>query len=79
MSGIDLQQCEHCNKQFPIEMMTSMEDCWFCQGCVEEWRKEFDACAHDWSPHVSTMGEEGRICSRCNGFVAGEDTDLIGV
>lgn len=72
----DLQQCEHCDKEFPIETMTSMEDCWFCEGCMGEWRARFDACEHQWNaePYVSTMGDVGKICDRCNGFVANEDS-----
>lgn len=69
---VDLQQCEHCSKEFPIETMTSMEDCWFCEVCVAAWQKEFDACDHQWTPHTNSMSEPGRICERCNGFVAAE-------
>lgn len=72
---VDLQQCEHCDKEFPIETMTTMEDCWFCEGCVAEWRKVFAACEHEWNPepYVGVMGDEGRVCNRCSGFVANED------
>lgn len=76
---IDLQQCEHCDKEFPIETMTSMEDCWFCGTCVDAWQKRFDACDHIWTPYTSTMSEPGRICERCSGFVADEDVASVGV
>jgi len=75
----DMQQCEHCEKAFPIETMTMMEDCWFCEACVKEWRAHFDACVHDWRPYTDTMGDEGRICDRCNGFVANEDAKDLGL
>jgi len=75
----DLQGCESCDKELPIEQMTSMEDCWFCPGCVEAFQKEFDACDHRWKPHTSTMGEPGRVCERCSGFVADEDAAAVGV
>lgn len=70
---IDLQQCEMCLKEFPIEEMSSMEDVWICGGCYAEWKKEFDTCEHDWKPHTSVMSEPGRICEKCSGFVADED------
>ncbi len=71
---VDLQQCEQCDKEFTIETMTSMEDCWFCEGCVAEWRKVFESCEHRWNPqpYVGVMGDEGKICDRCSGFVANE-------
>jgi hypothetical protein len=64
----DNQGCEHCLKEFPIETMLSMSDCWYCQGCYDEWKKEFDACDHDWVPEESEFGEPGRHCDKCNGF-----------
>ena len=76
---VDLQQCEHCDKEFPVETMTMMEDDWICDGCYKEWRAEFDACNHVWKPHTSTMSEPGRICERCNGFVADEDAPSLSV
>jgi hypothetical protein len=67
------QGCEHCQRQFPIEIMsTSGDGCWLCPGCVAEFRKVFDACEHDWEPHVDHMGDEGRVCKRCSGFVLKE-------
>lgn len=69
---IDLQQCESCSKEYPIESMQMMEDDWFCEGCYVAWKQEFDACEHRWSQHTSTMGEPGRYCSKCAGFVADE-------
>ncbi len=79
MTEADLQQCEHCDNEFPIETMTSMEDCWFCERCVSAWRKEFDSCSHAWTPHVSVMGDEGRYCGNCSGFVANEDAAELGL
>lgn len=70
---IDLQGCEHCEKEFPIEEMTMQEDVWICQGCYAEWKQHFDRCEHSWSPHVSTMGDDGQYCERCCGFVRNED------
>lgn len=78
---IDLQQCEHCDKEFPIETMTSMEDCWFCEKCVVDWQDCFDRCEHRWSaePHHGAMGDVGRVCERCSGFVSDEDAPLLGI
>lgn len=70
---VDLQQCEHCDKELPIETMSMMEDCWFCESCVKEWREEFDACKHEWRPYVDQMGDEGRICDHCNGFAVNKN------
>lgn len=68
---IDLQGCEHCSKEFPIETMTMMGDCWFCVGCYFEWRAEFEACQHDWAPgHFD--GEPGKLCNKCSGFIRDE-------
>jgi hypothetical protein len=66
---IDLQQCEHCDKQFPVETMTTMDDGWFCEDCMSEWATAFSACEHQWEPYTDGAGDEGRICTRCSGFV----------
>lgn len=66
---IDMQGCEHCGKEFPIETMHMMEDCWMCDACVTEWKKEFDACAHEWAPYINEFGEDSKICHKCNGVV----------
>lgn len=64
----DLQGCESCSKDFPIETMTMMCDCWFCEGCYKEWKAEFDACEHHWTPEDSEFGEPGRYCDKCSCF-----------
>lgn len=70
---VDMQACESCSAEHPIEEMHLSEDCWFCTSCIDEFKKHFDACKHEWEPHVSTMGDEGFYCSHCAGFVATED------
>jgi hypothetical protein len=67
---IDMQGCERCAAELPIERMSMMDDCWFCPSCVADFRKQFDACEHQWEPHTDTMGDEGQYCSKCCGFVA---------
>lgn len=69
----DMQACEHCTKEHPIETMTLMEDCWFCHDCTEDFQKHFDACEHQWSPYVDQMGDPGQVCERCSGFVRNDD------
>jgi hypothetical protein len=69
----DLQACEHCRKEFPIEEMLSMSDFWICSGCYAEWKQTFDACEHQWEPHESEFGEPGKYCGRCMGFVVDEE------
>lgn len=78
---IDWQQCEHCDGEFPIETMSSMEDAWFCEKCMADWRECFAACDHRWrpEPHYNTHGDEGKICERCSGFVTHEDAADLGV
>lgn len=72
---IDLRGCEHCSKEFPVETMShSADGYWMCEGCCAEFKKTFDACEHEWEPHVDAMGDEGRVCKRCSGFVLNEDT-----
>jgi hypothetical protein len=73
----ELQTCEHCSKDSPLETMTMMEDCWFCQPCVADFQKHFDNCKHSWEPYTNSMGEEGQHCSHCTGFVRNEDLHLI--
>lgn len=68
-SDNDLQQCEHCSKEFPIEQMTTMSDCWFCQGCYDDFKKHFDACEHEWTPRHNEHGDPGKHCHKCSGFV----------
>lgn len=74
---IELQGCERCDKENPIQTMTMMDDCWFCQECVTDFQKHFDACDHKWSPHVDCMGDDGQYCERCSGFVRNEDMPLV--
>lgn len=64
----DNQGCEHCSNEFPIETMTMMGEHWFCQGCYDGWKKEFDACDHHWAPEESEFGEPGQYCNKCSGF-----------
>jgi hypothetical protein len=64
----DLQGCEHCSKEFPIEDMTMMGDCWFCADCYADWKKTFDACEHKWEPDQDEFGEPGKYCEKCHGF-----------
>ncbi len=69
----ELQGCEHCGKDFPLETMRMMSDCWYCEGCTAEFQKHFDVCAHSWSSHVDEMGDAGQYCEHCSGFVRNED------
>lgn len=73
----DMQGCERCSKEHPIETMTMMEDYWFCAECVADFQQLFDGCNHKWEPHTDTMGYPGRCCSRCTGFVRDEDAHLV--
>lgn len=66
---IELQGCEHCNKEYDLESMTRMGDGWFCEGCCADFQANFDACDHLWSPAVDDMGDEGQHCPKCCGFV----------
>ena len=70
---IELQTCEHCSKDFNLESMRRMDDCWFCESCTADFQKHFDACDHKWSSHIDQMGDEGQYCERCTGFVRNED------
>lgn len=69
----EMQGCERCAKEFPIQTMATMEDCWFCEACVAEFQQQFSICSHSWEPHIGTMGDSGQYCSRCTGFVRNED------
>jgi hypothetical protein len=66
---IEMQGCEHCSKEFPLEEMTRQADGWFCEGCYAEFKKHFDACDHIWEPEIDDMGDEGQYCAKCCGFV----------
>jgi hypothetical protein len=69
----ELQACEHCGNEFPIQTMRRMPDCWFCELCCADFQKQFDACDHKWSPHTDEMGDPGQYCEHCSGFVRDED------
>lgn len=75
--AVELQGCEHCSKEFPIETMRRMSDCWFCESCTDEFQKNFDVCDHKWSPHTDEMGDHGSYCERCSGFVRDEDMPRV--
>jgi len=61
--------CEHCEKDLPIEQRVAHVDVYMCEGCTAGWRKEFEACRHDWEPY-SADGEDGQYCRNCHHFVA---------
>lgn len=44
LDGNELQECESCPAKMPIEQMISTEDSgWFCPGCLEAARKDWQA------------------------------------
>jgi hypothetical protein len=71
--AIELQGCEHCSKEFPIETMQHMEGNWFCEVCTNEFQEAFKICEHKWSPHTNEMGDPGQYCENCSGFVSDDD------
>lgn len=73
----DMQACEACRSEHPIQTMTLMEGCWFCEACDGKFREAFATCDHKWSPHTDEMGDLGQYCERCTGFVRNEDMHLI--
>jgi hypothetical protein len=68
----DLCGCEQCGARIEYEDAAAMGDCYFCQECAAKWRAHFDSCAHVWEPWTDEMGDAGRVCTKCNGFVADE-------
>lgn len=76
--AVELQACERCNTEAPIESCTMMDDAWFCEDCTAEFQKQFDACDHKWSPHTDSMGDVGQYCERCCGFVRNKDMPHVG-
>lgn len=78
---IDLQTCEACGEEGPVENFCMHDDVWICESCDADFRNAFASCKHQWETetHINNMGEEGRICSKCNGFVRLEDfADVVG-
>lgn len=57
--------------------MTSMEGCWFCEACTADFQRTFDACDHSWLPHTDEMGDLGKYCLKCTGFVANDSFDVL--
>lgn len=70
IDDIEMQGCESCGKEFPLEDMIRQQDGWFCEGCYAEFKAQFDACEHKWTPEIDDMGDEGKYCEKCCGFVA---------
>jgi hypothetical protein len=66
--------CESCRKVFDIEQMNSVaiDGGYWCNGCREEFREVFDTCEHDFEPYHAD-GEPGKVCKKCNGFVADDE------
>lgn len=52
-----------------------MGDFWICQECYSGWKAEFDACDHDWVSDIDHMGDAGKYCQKCSGFVRDDDFD----
>lgn len=69
LTKTDLQGCEHCGNEFPIEDCHMMVDTWICDRCYREWKAEFDTCDHEWEPETDQYGDPGRFCRKCHGFV----------
>jgi hypothetical protein len=74
---IELQACESCEKEHPLDKMRMMEDCWFCEDCTNGFHSVFQVCDHKWSPYRRAMGDIGQYCDRCCGFVRDEDFPLL--
>lgn len=74
---VEMQTCEHCSKDFPIESMRMMSECWFCEACTDDFHKHFETCDHKWSPHTDEHGDAGKYCENCSGFVRNEDFRYI--
>ena len=70
----DILSCECCGKSYDINHMTPQGDVWICDGCLKEFRAEFDACDHDWHPDEMD-GEPGKYCSKCGWFVPDHASD----
>ena len=69
----DITSCEWCDKELPFDAAVRTADgCYLCPECVAEWRAEFDQCSHEWEPHRDDMGDLGRHCRKCHGFVVDE-------
>lgn len=75
--AIEMQGCERCSKEFPLEQMTMQEDCWICEGCYADFKKHFDACEHQWEPHINSYGEPSQYCPKCIGLVRDDDLGLL--
>lgn len=76
----DLQGCEQCGKQVPIEdAIPTADGCYLCAGCDQNWRALFDACQHQWKPRTNEWGESAAVCGRCSGTVALEDFPSLGL
>jgi predicted nucleic acid-binding Zn ribbon protein len=76
---VDIQGCENCSNEFPIETMRMTDDgCWICSGCDSEFRQHFSSCGHQWESHVNSHGEPSQYCPKCSGTVRNEDMALLG-
>lgn len=75
-SVVEMQGCEHCSAEVPIEDAVYSEGCYFCPKCYAEWKAHFDTCEHSWEPHYDEYGTPGRYCNKCCGFVADEKPPL---
>lgn len=73
----DLQGCEHCGKEFPIEQCVLMPDCWICERCYADFKAHFDACQHEWEPQQSEHNAPGRYCHKCSGFQCLADVAVL--
>lgn len=75
----DLRGCEHCGKEFPIERMTMMADCWICEACYADFKAHFDICEHEWAPSHDEHGDPSQYCHKCSGIVRDEDMASLGL
>ena len=68
----DMQQCETCPTSLPIEEMQAHGEVYLCPRCSADAVEAFHACTHNWEPGFDHMGDPGKQCHKCGGFVADE-------
>lgn len=73
----DMQRCETCPSDHPIEEMERHGEVWLCPKCSRDANEAFLACDHSWRPDFDEHGEPAQYCGKCGGMVPNDDFETV--
>lgn len=73
----DMQTCETCPAEHPIDNMRCHGEVYLCPKCSGEAYEAFRTCAHNWRPETDAFGDAVQRCNKCGGDVPDDQFERI--